>query len=184
MEKRKLENVTLSLFFTAGTSLRTWAETGNLAREIEIYSRLAEKLKRINLITYGGKDDKAYAKELGDLRLLTANWYPYPELTAFNLALRSAPRLMSSDIFKTNQIRGAKIAVWLKKVFKKKLIVRCGFLHSYFTRKQTEDQKRIEDAVNLEKMAFTRADLGIVTSSFQRDIPSYNRSLPLPVRHP
>jgi len=49
-------------------------------------------------------------------------------------------------------------------------MVRCGFLHSYFTGKQTDDQKRIEDAVSLEMMAFTKADLGIVTSSFQRDI--------------
>ena len=127
-------------FFTAGTSLRTWAETRNLAREIEIYSRLAEKLKRINLITYGGKDDKAYAKELGDLRLLPANWYLYPELTAFNLALKSAPRLMSSDIFKTNQIRGAKVPLLLKKIFHKKLILRCGFLHSCFTRKRESDR--------------------------------------------
>jgi len=177
MKNQKLENVTLSLFFTAGMSLKTWAATGNLARELEIYHRLAGKLKRINLITYGGKADRTYANELGNLRLLPANWHRYPELTALSIALRFAPQLTSSVIFKTNQIRGSQIPVWLKKVFRKKLIVRCGFLHSFLTKNETDDQKRIEDAVRLERTAFQQADLGIVTSSWQRETVLKNYSV-------
>ena len=100
-----LHNINMTLFFTAGVSLKNWSATGNLARELEIYHRLAGKLKRINLITYGGKYDRTYANELGNLRLLPANWHRYPELTALSIALRFAPQLTSSVIFKSNQIR-------------------------------------------------------------------------------
>jgi len=170
MRNEKLENVTLSLFFTAGMSLKTWAEMGNIDRELTIYHRMAEKLKKVNLLTYGGKNDKRFADRIGKLKLIPANWYPYPELTALNIALRFAPQLISSLIFKTNQIRGAWIPVWLNKVYRKKLIVRCGFLHSYFTRQQTGDERRIHDAVALERMAFRAADLAVVTSAWQRDL--------------
>ena len=167
---KALKNLTLTLFFTGGTSLTDWAEKGNLDRELAIYHRMAEKLKKVNLVTYGGENDKQFADRIGKLKLIPANWYSRPQLTALNLALRYSPGIMASDIMKTNQIRGAQIPVWLKKVFKKKLIVRCGFLHSYFTRQQTVDETRIHDAVALERMAFRAADLAIVTSDWQRDL--------------
>ena len=165
-----MKNLTLALFFTGGTSLTDWAEKGNLERELAIYHRMAEKLKKVNLVTYGGKNDKRFADRIGKLNLIPANWYSRPQLTALNLALRYSPRIMASDILKTNQIRGARIPVWLNKVYRKKLIVRCGFLHSYFTRQQTGDERRIHDAVALERMAFRASDLAIVTSDWQSDL--------------
>lgn len=167
---KTLKNLTLTLFFTGGTGLTDWAENGNLERELAIYHRMAEKLKKVNLVTYGGKNDKQFADRIGKLKLIPANWYSHPQLTALNLALRYSPGIMASDILKTNQIRGARIPVWLNKVYRKKLIVRCGFLHSYFTRQQTGDERRIHDAVALERMAFRAADLAIVTSDWQSDL--------------
>ena len=167
---KTLKNLTLTLFFTGGPSLTDWAEKGNLDRELAIYHRMAEKLKKVNLVTYGGKNDKQFADKIGKLKLIPANWYSRPQLTALNLALRYSPGIMASDIMKTNQIRGARIPVWLNKVYRKKLIVRCGFLHSYFTRQQTVDEKRIHNAVALERMAFRAANLAIVTSDWQRDL--------------
>jgi glycosyltransferase involved in cell wall biosynthesis len=60
--------------------------------------------------------------------------------------------------------------VWLKKVFRKKLIARCGFLHGFFTRQQTDDPRRIADAEALEKTAFGQADMVVVTSGWQKQI--------------
>ena len=45
----ELENTSLTLFFTGGVSLKTWAEVGNLDRELEIYKRLSKKLKNVNI---------------------------------------------------------------------------------------------------------------------------------------
>ena len=166
----ELKNTSLILFFTGGVNLKTWAEVGNLEREIELYKRLSEKLKDINLVTYGGKGDRVYAKNLGEINLLSTNWYNNPKRTILHLLLKFLPQIYKSDILKTNQIPGSEIPIWIKKYFNKKLIVRCGYLHSYFIKNQSKDQKEINDAIQLEKKAFSCADRGIVTSSWQRDI--------------
>jgi glycosyltransferase involved in cell wall biosynthesis len=165
-----LEDTTLTLFFTGGVSLKTWAEVGNLDRELEIYKRLGKKLKEVNMVSYGGKRDRVYAKNLGKINLLSTTWYNNPKLTISHLLLKYLPQIYGSDILKTNQIPGSEIPIWIKKHFSKKLIVRCGYLHSYVIKKQSKDQKAVNDAIQLEKKAFSCADMGIVTSSWQRDI--------------
>ena len=165
-----LHNINLTLFFTAGVGLKNWDETGSIDRELEFYKRLKPSFNNINLVTYGGKSDRVYIDKLDGLNLLAVSWHSRQQITAIHLALRFFPQLLRSDILKTNQIRGAQIPVWLKKVFRKKLIVRCGFLHSFLTSKETDDSRRIDEAARLERTAFQEADLGIVTSSWQRDI--------------
>lgn len=165
-----LETLTLTFFFTAGVGLRKWAEIGSFERELELYRRLARRLKRVNLVTYGGKADRLLAPKITEMNVLASKWYPRQELTTLHILLRYCPQILNSDILKTNQIRGSQIPVWIKKLFKKKLIVRCGYLHSFITRKQTNDEKRILEAVTLERTAFTAADVGIVSSPWQRDM--------------
>ena len=163
-------NTSLTLFFTGGVSLKTWAEVGNLEREIELYKRLSEKLKDVNMVAYGGKGDRVYAKDLGEINLLSTTWHNSPKLTLLHLLLKYLPQIYKSDVLKTNQILGSEIPIWVKEHFGKKLIVRCGYLHSYFIKNQSKDQKAINEAIQLEKKAFSCADVGIVTSSWQRDI--------------
>ena len=170
MKNKTLEDTILTLFFTGGVSLKTWAEVGNLEREIELYKRLSKKLKDINMVTYGGKRDRVYVKNLGEINLLSITWHNNPKLTVLHLLLKYSPQIFGSDILKTNQIPGSEIPIWVKEHFGKKLIVRCGYLHSYFIKNQSKDQKTINKAIQLEKKAFSCADMGIVTSSWQRDI--------------
>lgn len=170
MKNKTLEDTNLTLFFTGGISLKTWVDVGNLDRELEIYKRLSKKLKDVNMITYGGKRDRVYVKNLGEINLLSTSWYNNPKLTILHLLLKHAPQILRSDILKTNQIPGSEIPIWIKKHFGKKLIVRCGYLHSYFIKNQSKDQKTNSKAVQLEKKAFSCADMGVVTSSWQRDI--------------
>jgi len=170
MKNKTLEDIILTLFFTGDVSLKTWAGVGNLDRELEIYKRLSKKLKNVNMVTYGGKGDRVYAKNFGEINLLSTTWYNNSKLTVLHLLLKYLPQIFRSDILKTNQIPGSEIPIWIKKHFGKKLIVRCGYLHSYFIKNQSKDQKTINEAVRLEKEAFSYADMGIVTSSWQRDI--------------
>ncbi|MBN2288682.1 MAG: glycosyltransferase family 4 protein, partial [Candidatus Glassbacteria bacterium] len=170
MKKKALSGLTLTFFCTAGTGLKTWAESGSLERELELYRRLARNLKRVNLVSYGGAEDIPPARKFPELKVLPARWYPRQYLTASYLALRYCPQLLATDILKTNQIRGAQVAVWLKKVFRKKLIVRCGYLHSSLTRKRAQEDKWVREAVSLERKAFAAADIGLVTTTWQRDM--------------
>lgn len=170
MNDKKLDDTTLTLFFTGGVSLKTWAKVGNLDRELEIYKRLNKKLKKVNIVTYGGKSDRLYTKNLGEINLLPTTWYNNSKTTILHLLLNHLQQIYKSDILKTNQIRGSEIPIWFKKRFGKKLIVRCGYLYSRNTKNQSNDEKRINDAIQLERNAFLSADIGIVTSSWQRDI--------------
>lgn len=163
-------NASLTLFFTKGISLKTWTDVGNLDRELEIYKILSKKLKEVNMVTYGGKKDRQYAKSLERINLLSTVWHNNRNITIVHLLLKYLPQIYKSDILKTNQIPGSEIPIWIKKYFNKKLIVRCGYLHSYFIKNQSKEQKIINQAVQLEKEAFSCADMGIVTSSWQRDI--------------
>lgn len=172
----KLKDITLTFFFTAGIALKTWAQIGNLDREVEIYKRLSNHLKRINFITYGGKQDKIHSKRIGTIKLLPIKWYKRQPLTITHLLLKSLPEIINTDILKTNQISGSEIPIWIKKHFGKKLIVRCGYLHSYCTRKRTKNQEETKKAIQLEAKAFSSADLGIVTAKWERDfvVKNYN----------
>lgn len=176
MKNKTLKDTTLTLFFTGGVSLKTWVEVGNLDRELELYKRLTKELKKVNMVTYGGQGDRLYAKNLGEINLLSTTWYNNPKRTILRLLLKYLPRIYRSDILKTNQIPGSEIPIWIKKHFGKKLIVRCGYLHSYFIKNQSKNEKIINDAIELEENAFSSADIGIVTSSWQRDmvIKQYN----------
>lgn len=170
MENNELEDTNLTLFFTGGVSLKTWTDVGTLDRELEIYKKLSKKLEKVNIVTYGGKKDRQYLKSLEKINLLSTTWYKNRNMTILGLLLKYLPQIYKSDVLKTNQIPGSEIPIWIKKHFNKKLIVRCGYLHSYFINNQSKDQKIISQAVQLEKEAFSCADMGIVTSSWQRDI--------------
>ncbi len=160
--------MSLTLFFTAGTGLIDWDTGGNLERELALYSRLGQRFGPVNLITYGGKRDRQYAGRLPEFNICPALWRRRQGLTALELALRHGSTLARTDLFKTNQMRGAQIPVWLKRLFGKPLIVRCGFLHGYFTEKQTTDPLLVARAHELERRAFRAADLIFLTSAWQR----------------
>ena len=159
----------LTVFFTAGVGLHDWEANGNLDRELGIYNYLAGRQVKINLVTYGGKKDRRYRERISGLRVLPVSWHRSQKVTAMNLLACYLPALASSRVFKTNQLRGSQIAVWLKTILGKKLIVRCGFLHSFFVRNQTRDENTIREALYWEGKAFRSADMVFVTSSWQKD---------------
>jgi len=158
----------MTLFFTAGTGLVDWDRGGNLERELAVYRKLAGNFGPVNLVSYGGKGDREYDGRLPEFKVCPSVWRRRQGLTALEVAIRHCSILARSDFFKTNQMRGAQIPVWLKRLFGKPLIVRCGFLHGYFTEKQTTDPRLVAQAHELEKRAFHAADLIFLTSAWQR----------------
>ena len=162
-------DTSLTLFFTQGMNLKKWADIGNLDRELEIYKRLSNNLKTVSMVTYGGNKDKEYSKKVGDIKILPVTWHNKRAITILHLLMKYYPEIKNSDILKTNQIRGSEIPLWFKKRFGKKLITRCGFLHSRNTIKKYKEETIVRAAIHLEKNAFTLADIGVVTSAWQRD---------------
>lgn len=165
----EIGDASLTLFFTQGVGLKTWAEVGNIDRELELYKRLSAHLKQVCMVTYGGKNDLGYSKEVGDIKILPITWHNKRTITILHLLMKYYSEVKDSSILKTNQILGSEIPLWFKKRFKKKIIVRCGYLHSQFTNKQTENKVTRMKAYKLERDAFSFTDMGVVSSSRDRD---------------
>lgn len=165
----ELADTTLTLFFTKRMSLKNWADIGIIDRELALYKRLTTHLNRVNMVTYGGYKDKTYSDRLETIELLPVTWHNRVS-PIIQLLIKHFPKVKNTDILKTNQIQGSEIPIWFKKKFRKKLIVRCGYLYSRHMIKRHRKENLIRAAIKLEQKAFTSADIGVVTSAWQREI--------------
>ena len=127
--------IKLTLFFTYGVSLDIWEKKGLLNRELRIYEELIKKHDmQIQLLTYGNESDYQWVKDFKGLTVL-------PVYSRINFSKSKIVRFLQSllipwkfrkeladqNIFKTNQMLGGWVAVLSKLMFKKPLIVRCGY---------------------------------------------------------
>jgi glycosyltransferase involved in cell wall biosynthesis len=160
----------LTLFFTRCTSLQTWAQNGSLEREIALYLRLQEKGVKVSFITYGGKQDLIYAKDLRGIGILCNRWnlplHWYERLLPFIFPLH----FLKTDLIKTNQTYGADVALQVAKIWRKPLIARCGYMWSDLAAHSGPDrQAEVRWAQRIENMVFNAARRVVVTTSSMRD---------------
>lgn len=159
----------LVVFFSRGMSLEGWRQAGILDRELALYRALRPSLDHLAFLTYGGAEDLALASHLPGVEIL-ANRRGLPS----NLYSVAAPlihrrALARATIFKTNQINGAWCAVLAKRLFRKKLVVRSGFLWSDFVARLHGGTWRETAARRLERQACRAADLVIVAAAADRN---------------
>ena len=159
----------LILFFTRGVSLQTWSELGLLNREISLYRSLRPYMRSINFVTYGNAGDLRFAKQAGDISIICnrwgfkEGWYRYLLTRFYPLMWRGC------TVVKSNQIRGAEVALEVSRRFGNKFIARCGYLHSDFMeRSHGEDSSEAREARALEQKVFTGADRVVVTTPMMR----------------
>ncbi len=122
------------LFFTLGNSLKSWSDSGLLEREVLLYKKFIQKGIGVTFITYGDTTDYLYKERLGGIHVVP--FYAFIKKPKFRiikflnsliLPIILRNEIKQADILKTNQMWGGWIAVLSKFVFKKKLIVRCGY---------------------------------------------------------
>lgn len=159
----------LTLFFTSDTGINSWSQVGNLNREVAIYKYLYGLNIQSQFITYDSSVPFYIRNKLKPIRIMPTPWYSSHKKTSYRALIRYFPTLMKSDLLKTNQIPGSEIALWIQKILKKPLIVRCGYLHSLFTQENTRNFNKIQSAQQLERMAFNRAHKCVVTTRSQQD---------------
>jgi glycosyltransferase involved in cell wall biosynthesis len=164
-----LRDASLTLFFTGGVSLKTWIETGNIDRELELYRALLSHINKVNFVTYGGGHDVRYSNKTGDITILSTPWHRWKKFTIARLLLNHYREIRRSSIFKTNQVYGSEIPIWLKKRLRKPLITRCGYLPSLFLMQEKKSTETIARAKRQEYEAFSNADIGVVTSPRDRE---------------
>jgi glycosyltransferase involved in cell wall biosynthesis len=154
----------LMLVFTRGISLGVWDRVGMLEREVELYKRLRPHLGGISFLTYGGESELAYAEHLEGIDIVPNIGRRSP--TKFSIL---APFLLrrefkKADIIKTNQLDGAWTAIITKILYRKKAIVRCGYLWSEFQQNISGPGRHSRLALFMEKMCLRLADVCVVAT--------------------
>lgn len=152
------------VFFTRGMSLEEWHRVGILDRELAIYRALAERVEGLAFLTYGGPGDCQWAAGLPGVEILPNRWGLAPNLYSMVAPWLHRRTLRHASIFKTNQINGAWCAVIAHALFRKALVVRCGFLWADFVERLTTSRWRRVVARAIERVVMRTADRIIVAA--------------------
>ena len=120
-----------------------------MGRELLLYKRMIKQGNAVTLLTYGNEDDYRYAAQLDGIDVVPVyNYFKKNNnrwinllksfLIPFNSKLRKV--FKNANIYKTNQMPGAWVAIVAKVIFKKPLVVRCGY---EMLRNTLRDEKRL-----------------------------------------
>ena len=161
------------LVMTWDVSLALWAEKGLLQREIRLYEELARKGVDVFILSWGGKEDSAFLQHLDPaIKVISAyNHMPKPSskilramLSLFaSLFVRDA--FKSTDIVKTNQMWGSWVSVIGSFIYRRKLLVRCGYELHDFTVRQGHGKLRCAFVGLMSKLAYGAAHRICVASA-------------------
>ncbi|MBF0383714.1 MAG: glycosyltransferase family 4 protein [Magnetococcales bacterium] len=164
-ERVSLKQVRLVLFFTENMSILSWDKSGLLDREVAIYRALQPHLGGITFVTYGDKRDLAFSTRLPGIEILYNYWRLSPTWYGRWLALTAQSLRRGQVIYKSNQMRGSELPLWLSRLFSKPFLSRCGFSFSFTMRKREgEKAESTQKALALEKKAYSRASHIVVTT--------------------
>lgn len=160
-----LGSKTLALFFTTGVSLKTWHEIGMISREVAIYNELSKYLKHIYFFTYGTEEDLRFNDYLADnITIIPKRYISDDLLYSLTIPLIHYGTLKTVDILKTNQMYGSWSALLTKVIYRKKFIVRAGYMLSvdFAAKNPKSRQEWLTKAI--EMVAYRTAN-GIITTS-------------------
>ena len=138
------------LVFTFGISLKSWKDSGLLNREIELYNELTSNHNiEYTFITFGNESDFDIIQN-EKIKIIPIYKYIKKSKSNYINVLKSLffpfkikKYLKNVDIIKTNQLNGSWVALVLKSILKKPLIIRTGY-------------NLYEFSINENKMAFKK----------------------------
>lgn len=162
----------LIVFLTPGTSLHDWHRLGIFRREVAIYESLQQKGVSITFITYGDRSDLKYSDSIPGIKILCNRWGLPVQWYSRLLPVLHAWDLARATVYKTNQSKGAEVALRAARIWQKPLVARNGFLRSDFSvREHGEQSSAAMKTRTLEQKIFESAHKIVVTTkSMKRDV--------------
>lgn len=152
----------LALFFTNGVSLQTWDSVGMLNREVALYKELQKRGVGTEFVTYGDAREKEMLDQLPGFGL-RSNRFSLPD-EIYKRALKTWPP--KADVFKSNQLLGADVALASARKAKIPFIARCGYLPSLMdAARYGEESRQAQMARNYERNLLPKADKVVVTTT-------------------
>jgi glycosyltransferase involved in cell wall biosynthesis len=157
----------IAVFFTHGVSLELWDKRGMFSREVRFYQELAQQVGEVIFFTYG-RNDKQYQEKLGARIHLFQKQLPIPNLLyGLLLPFLFWKQIAGVDMLRIHQMAGSIPALIAHWVFRKPLIVRCGYQWSTFLNLQNASRIKQWIVEWIERISYKTADAIIVTT--QRD---------------
>src|SRR3546814_7499315 len=155
---------------TEGMSLAKWRAIGMLEREMALYVRLRPHLAGITIVSYGGREDDSVVAAFPGIDVVCNRWGLPQGIYRKRLSgmLRRACR--GRAIYKSNQMRGAELALSLAQKAGASFIARCGYMLSEFVaRAEGEASAEHRRATALENLVFNAAGPCIVTTGAMKE---------------
>jgi glycosyltransferase involved in cell wall biosynthesis len=166
-----LKQVHLVLFFTQGMSLHGWDKSRLFEREVALYHALLPHLGGITFITYGDEKDLQFSHLLNGIKVICNQRKLSPAWYRRLLAYWPAKWQKGQVVFKSNQVRGSDMALYLAGHHGKPFISRCGYLLADSMKwRRGPDAQETKDAMVLEEMVFGGADRVVVTTPTMKTI--------------
>lgn len=155
----------LVLFFTRNVSLEIWHKHGMLEREVAPYNAYIDEGIQVSFLTYGNLNEYAFQSRIPNVNILCNRWNLPSPLYCILIPILHARVLQRATIYKTNQLFGAGIAVLSSRVWKKPIIIRCGYLLSEFTAIRNKHRLNyVQKIKRRERKLFSSAS-GIIVAS-------------------
>jgi glycosyltransferase involved in cell wall biosynthesis len=168
----------LTLFFTRGVSLQTWAKIGSLEREIAPYLRMQQqKGVQVSFVTYGDKTDLQHCEQLRGIEILCNRWNLPPRMYERLIPLLHTRALSRTNLIKTNQTNGADVALRTARLWHKPLLARCGYMWSDLMQSIGRDNEAMQ-ARSIESSVFVRAHGVVVTTLAMKEYVIKNYTIP------
>ncbi|MFX0074540.1 MAG: glycosyltransferase family 4 protein [Candidatus Hermodarchaeota archaeon] len=156
---------------------------GFLTRELTIPLWLRKKNIDVSFLTFGNKNDLNFSKLLNGINVIPVlDFINFKSkrlkfLKSLLIPIKFREQIKSIDIVRTDQLEGSWIAIIIKLLFKKKLIIRVGYekLKSHILRKTHSKMNSFKYWINylkiyfLEFVSYKLADRIILTNPFAID---------------
>jgi glycosyltransferase involved in cell wall biosynthesis len=154
----------LTLFFTRGNSLAKWQLSGTFEREVALYRGLQAHGIQVSFVTYGTSGEESFSSDLPGIKILCNRWNLPRPIYEILCPWLHAKSLRKSDIFKTNQIKGAHTAIIAGIIWHKPVIVRLGYIWSEFLFLELKSKRKADYASVYENLVMKKACRIVVTT--------------------
>jgi len=169
--------VNIGFFFTYGYSLKTWKNSGNISRELQILELLTERYDiTFTLFTYGDEDDFKIIEKNKKFKIVPIYSKIKPSnikiinyLKSFLILYKFKKEIKNTNIIHQHQLLGSWVTIFIKFIFKKPLLIRTGYDMYLFSKFENKNRFLVVLYKLLTLISLKFCDLYTVTSKSDKN---------------
>ena len=167
----------IGFFFTYGYSLKTWKNSGNISRELQILELLTERYDiTFTLFTYGDEDDFKIIEKNKKFKIVSifskikpSNIKIINYLKSFLILYKFKKEIKNTNIIHQHQLLGSWVTIFIKFIFKKPLLIRTGYDMYLFSKFENKNRFLVVLYKLLTLISLKFCDLYTVTSKSDKN---------------